>query len=370
MVRNIQALRCLAAMAVVIRHAVMWFHIYPPLGLGWVGRSGVDIFFVISGFIMFHTNRNGGRTAPEFWTDRVIRIAPPYWIAMLPVIALFFAGLPDGDVSQLTPQAIGLDVLFIPHVRGDGDGHPLLNVGWTLTYEMLFYALFGLTFFLRSQVKSLLALTAIFLGGWLVSMFDPRLPFALQWWTQPITLEFAGGGLLALLYRGPTRLPENLARPAAFALMALGVVGLLVGANIGGEPMGEPTALRTLLYGPPALAIVAGALMLERRGLIVQSRGVLLLGDASYSIYLVHTLVLVYAMEMYSAWLPRSLPMTALVSAIAVCLAALAGVLAHLWIEKPLTQWLKAAIGKGKQRAPAMLSPSSDNAPAYTGPAA
>jgi exopolysaccharide production protein ExoZ len=350
-VRNIQVLRCFAALAVVVRHMLMWLHAYLPFGMLWVGRAGVDVFFVISGFIMFYTNPTGQRTSVEFWTGRLIRIAPLYWIAMLPVIVLFFAGLPDGGVSQLTPEAIVQDFLFIPHVRGDGDVHPLLNVGWTLTYEMFFYLLFGLTFVLRSQIRSLVVLSAVFLGAWLLSLLDPKLPYALQWYAQPITLEFAGGGLLALLYNRLARLPKDPVRYAGFALMGLGLLALFIGAMIGGEPMGEPTAFRTLLYGPPAMAIVAGALMLETSGVVFRSNSLLLLGDASYSIYLVHTLVLVYAAQIYAAWFTHSAIVSAVIGSLAVIIAIAAGLLAHVLIEKPLTARLKSALAQGRRPA-------------------
>ena len=75
-VSNIQILRAFAALAVTWRHMLMWFETDPGYGLLHVGRAGVDVFFVISGFIMFHTTQNNARTTAQFWTDRIIRITP------------------------------------------------------------------------------------------------------------------------------------------------------------------------------------------------------------------------------------------------------------------------------------------------------
>jgi peptidoglycan/LPS O-acetylase OafA/YrhL len=75
----------------------MWFGLHAGHGLEWVGRSGVDVFFLISGFIMFHTNATRVRGAVEFWLDRIARIAPLYWVAMIPVILLFDAGRPQAQ---------------------------------------------------------------------------------------------------------------------------------------------------------------------------------------------------------------------------------------------------------------------------------
>ena len=193
-VSNIQVLRAFAALAVAWRDMLMWFGSDPGWGLLHVGRAGVDVFFVISGFIMFHTTQDGGRTTAQFWTDRVVRIAPLYWLMTLLIVGLYLAGLPAGDVRQLDGNDVPLALAFIPNYRGDEDWNPILATGWTLIYEMYFYFLFGLTFFLRSQVKALTLLTVFFVAFFAVSQLV-NLPFTLSRWAQPITLEFAAGGL-------------------------------------------------------------------------------------------------------------------------------------------------------------------------------
>jgi exopolysaccharide production protein ExoZ len=352
MVSNIQVLRCFAALAVVWHHLQTRLHL--DLGapaMGFAGRAGVDVFFVISGFIMFHTTRNGDRTVSQFWTDRVIRIAPMYWLATWAVIVLFWLGLQPIGVRAINGGDIVTDMLFLPNYRADGDPYPILDVGWTLNYEMYFYALFGLTFFLRSQVLALAALTGWFVLTALVHMFGPELPHALDFYFEPITLEFAAGGLLALLYRREDPVARAAARYLGFALLAAGIVMMLSSALIWGEYVNWNATLRTLAFGGPAVVIVAGALLLERSGVVWRSPTLLLLGAASYSIYLTHQLALQYTIAPIAALYPSPDAAGFIVIGIAAfTLATIAGVALHLWIEKPVTAWLHGIVRRRRAR--------------------
>ncbi len=344
MVNNIQILRAFAALIVVWRHLQNWFVVDPGFGLRQVGLAGVDIFFVISGFIMFHTTRNNDRTPVQFWGDRVIRIAPTYWLLTFFIVGLYLAGLPAVDIQRLEFNDGPLSLLFIPNVRGDEYPVPILPVGWTLIFEMYFYGLFGLTFFLRTQAKALALLTAFFVAFFLLSVFV-ALPFTFSYLAQPITLEFAAGGLLALLYRRTGFLSAQTGRIAGYGLVLIGAIALLVGAANFGEGVSEATLLRTLVFGPPAVMIVAGALTLERSGVIWRSRIFLLLGAASYSIYLVHAPVLQYAALLWEALSPAS-PQVLLPAFLAASsvVAILAGVALHFAFEKPVTAFLKSRL--------------------------
>jgi exopolysaccharide production protein ExoZ len=350
MVSNIQVLRAFAALAVTWRHLLMWFETDPGYGLLHVGRAGVDIFFVISGFIMFHTTQSNDRTTVRFWTDRVIRIAPLYWLMTLFIVALYLLGLPSGDAKQIDPNDVALGLAFIPNLRADGDWNPILATGWTLIFEMYFYALFGLTFFLRSQVKALALLTAFFIGYCLLGALVP-LPFTLFRWSQPITLEFAAGGLLALLYRRPLNLPPVSAKAAGYGLIAVGVIAFFIIAYIFTDQTAEPTAIRTLVNGPPAVMVVAGALLLEKSGVVWNSRSLLLLGAASYSIYLAHLPVLQYASILWRDLSPAAPQMLPLFYAATYVLATLVGLALYFAFEKPVTAWLKARVRRRMPRA-------------------
>ena len=363
MVQNIQVLRCFAALAVVVRHLLMWFGTDPGFGLLYVGRAGVDVFFVISGFIMFHTTQNQDRTTAQFWTDRVIRVAPLYWFMTLLIVALFVMGLPAGDMTRLDGNDVPLALAFIPNLRGDGDWNPILAPGWTLIFEMYFYALFGLTFFLRSQVKQLIVLTVFFIAVWLFST-KIWVNFTIYRWFQPITLEFAAGGLLAILLRRPLLLPAAKARICGYALLVIGVIGCFAAAWAKGADTAEPTAIRALLYGPPSVMIVAGALMLEKSGVVWRSRTLLLLGAASYSIYLGHMLVIQYASIVWrdlGPTIPWLMPVFYAASYVA---SVLFGVVLYFAFEKPVHALLKGVQRRRMASRPRRAAPSTDSAPA------
>ncbi len=343
MVANIQVLRAIAALAVVWHHlqTQMNLHMGTP-HLGYVGRAGVDVFFVISGFIMFHTTQAGDRTTLDFWKDRLIRIAPMYWLATLVVAALFWLGIHPGDVRALSVTDVIEDMLFVPHYRADLDTYPVLDVGWTLDYEMFFYFLFGLTFFLKSQARALAVLVLVFAAGALLDHFHAPLPHAATTYLQPLTLEFAAGGALALLYRREFLISAQMQRLAGIAMLIVGLAVLFRNGFQDGEYVTWNFELRAWTFGIPATMIVAGALMLEQGGAVARSSFLMLLGAASYSIYLVHHVVIQY-LARAGAGLPPDASGLALlaVGAGMFVIAAAVGVAAHLWIEKPMTRLLK-----------------------------
>jgi len=348
MVVNIQVLRCFAALAVVLHHLQNMQGLYfgmPHLTLA--GIAGVDVFFGISGFIVGYTNRAQARTTGEFWTDRVVRIAPLYWAATALAVVMFFGGLRPAGIEAIDSGDIVAALFFIPDVRADGFPYPVLDVGWTLIYEMFFYILFGLTFFLRSQVKSLLVLTGLFMTGWVISSSTSSLPHAAQYLMQPITLEFAAGGLLALVFASDFRLAKSTGRWLGGALIAGGVIAILVASQATSYDLNTDMTPRVLLLGVPAVAIVAGALLLEQSGLAWKSPMLLLLGAASYAIYLFHLFPLQIVLKAASAVLGDAGPVLAMTASLAALITVIvSGVMIHLWFEKPLTRLIKTLLGR------------------------
>lgn len=345
MVNNIQVLRCLAALIVVWHHLQTQLHLQMGMPLlGFHGRAGVDIFFVISGFIMFHTTRHGGRSVYRFWTDRALRIAPLYWLATMAVAVLVVMGLHPAGVMKISAEDIVADLLFLPDIRADGDFYPIIDVGWTLIFEMYFYGLFGLTFFLRSQVAALAALSAYFVMTWMILRLAPDLPYPMQFYFRPITLEFVAGGVLALLYHQPLS-PGRWAGAVGWGLVGAGVVALAVAGQLLGHRMNEDFALRMIAFGGPAVALVGGALLLERAGVVARSRFVLLLGAASYAIYLCHQLVVEVVVWVVNKAAPAgSVVELTIAAACAFTLAVVVGVILHKRVELPLTARLKQAV--------------------------
>lgn len=311
--QSIQILRAFAALAVVLFHA----HWLP------MGFAGVDVFFVISGFIM---GAVGIRERPASFTfRRLARILPLYWLVTLAFCAL---SLIHGvmDHFHFTPRQLVQSLLFIPYRADDGTISPLVVQGWTLNYEMLFYLIFAAC--LLTPRPRLLAIGMIGLlvaGG---ALRQPTGPI-LETWTAPILIEFAAGLALSASQRH---------LPALLAWLALGA-GLAAFALL---PLFGPQDLtgwnRLAALGIPALLIVAGALGVEQAGGAgpwpPRFTGLLiLLGDASYSLYLIHGLTLPACEKLL-----RHHPVLGVL--LGVALSLVAAILCHLKLEKPLARWL------------------------------
>jgi peptidoglycan/LPS O-acetylase OafA/YrhL len=338
---TIQALRAVAALLVVVYHAFdMWaLRIKPHAPDYWTnGAAGVDIFFVISGFVMVVSS---GRLASQpnasrtFMRHRIVRIVPLYWLLTTLKLVLVFSFSTLAFRSSLDPDYIVRSYLFLPVVDSAGHFRPLLPVGWTLTYEFLFYLLFAVALALRVEVLRVLvpAFAIITLLALLRTASWPA-------WTilfSTIVVEFLFGvGLAKLTVRG-----WSLSPPIASGAMMTGFVLILI------IPEG-PENLRVLTWGLPALAVVAGAVSLETRLARILPPWLLTLGDASYSIYLVHGFVLPAVGTLMIALLWTTMP--ALVFTVAACLivGSAAGWLVYALVERPLLIWMKRqAAGEG-----------------------
>ncbi|MDN3592539.1 acyltransferase family protein [Methylobacterium adhaesivum] len=292
----IQGLRAFAALLVVVHHGQAevaalaeraGLAFAPVAWLPW--SSGVDVFFVISGFIIVYASapfygRAGGRA--RFLAHRIARLVPLYWLvsALYLAVALAVPALLNGGPA--TPGTVAAAFLFWPVERPDGLVLPLYGLGWTLNCEMFFYAVFavGLGW---GRGRAVAWACAVLLGLVALAGTVPGLPTPLAFWGSPIVLEFAFGAALGLARAHGLRLSP----PARLALAAAGLAGLAAA--------GEPDALwRPLALGGPALLLVAAAALgreTEPAGGRWSDRAaaaVVALGDASYALYLVHPFVL------------------------------------------------------------------------------
>lgn len=316
---TIQYLRAFAAIAVVVAHVGKQLHV--PFD---VGGGGVDLFFVVSGFIMIAILRDD-TTPAGFMANRIKRIVPLYWMATTVMVL--------GTIAGLFPR-LSIDLwhviasyLFIPAQLGaKGPVWPILAPGWTLNFEMLFYALVALLLPLRrpvliAGVLTLVFGTAIALGLW----FRPAHP-VLATYTDPVTLEFVYGAWIAVWWRSGKGWPRSIGVPAI--LLAILLVTVVMTLHL---PL-----WRSIALGIPAALLVIGVLSLERQGATERERITAFLGDASYSIYLWHGLgISVTAMIGRVLGLPL-----ALTFAVAIGAGIAGGVLSYLIVERPLMRLL------------------------------
>jgi len=323
--RSVQALRGVAALMVVLHHALSRQDV--PFG---IGAAGVDIFFVISGFIMWTISDR--ESAPgRFLLRRAIRIAPLYWL-----VTLFMAAcavlLPGKVFPSLTVDLASVvrSLLFIPYRDPHGGIFPVLVPGWTLNYEMAFYVLFAGCLLLRRSWR--LPVMALAMIGLVASraVVVRRNP-VLVTYTDPLILEFLAGASLAEVWRRGVIAPT----PVSATMLALGAGALVVEYLLRAEV--SPLA-RPLLWGLPALATVAGAVMLEARGRLAEIPVLKILGDASYSIYLLHGLVVSLLFKLVGGLSPIAFCLAVVVASCA------AGYASYRCFEKPFSAWLRRTI--------------------------
>lgn len=288
---GIQILRAVAAIAVVVHHTLgnlaRVAGIESPLNrLGnfeVLGAAGVDLFFVISGFIMLYVSRDEfGRdgAAARFLWRRAIRVYPLYWFYTLAIIALAATSWILRNLQMDLPYALG-SLLLIPATRPGPDPtiHPILDQGWTLSYELGFYLLFAVCLRFGSARAALWLLPPVFaLLVVLGHTLDPTLA-AVQFLAMPLSFEFYFGLVIAWLMLN-NRLPARGHRLMGLLALLLLAVGTSFAVN---------ALLRPLAWGLPAALLVVAALG-AAPACSLAARTMVALGNASYSIYLTHAL--------------------------------------------------------------------------------
>ena len=329
----IQGLRAFAALLIVIHHGQAevaaladraGLAFAPVAGLPW--PAGVDVFFVVSGFIIVHASaplygRPGGRA--RFLAHRVARLVPLYWLvtALYLALALAVPALLNG-AGPLTPGTVAAAFLFWPVARPDGAVQPLYGLGW-------------------GRGRAVAWLAAALAGLVALGLTVPDLPTPLAFWGSPIVLEFALWAALGLARARGLRLSPG----PRLALAAAGVVSLAAA--------GDPDPLwRPLVYGGPALLLVAAAALgreAERRGNRITG-AVVALGDASYALYLVHPFVLRATREIVLrlGLVPVLGPWGAL--GLMLGLSVLAALAVTRFVEAPLTRAVRRRLDPGGAR--------------------
>lgn len=329
--RSIQALRAIAAILVTIFHAGL--RVDPTETIFRVGNAGVDIFFVISGFVMWTVTSARPATPGRFLQHRIIRLVPMYWLAtgaMVVGAALVPKAFPRAVYSV---AHVLLSLAFVPHVAADGGLEPVLGQGWTLNFEMFFYLLFAAALMLPAR-RRLLALALVLLVLPVLRVVGGERLGEHPWAAllSPLLVEFLAGISLAWLVRRGVRAKAVW----CWAAMALGAALLALLPT----PPASDDLLRLWHFGGPALLIVGGAVGAELAGALAGAlavgRGAMLLGAASYSIYLSHTFVI---SALGKIW-PASLPGAAFM-AVATGLAMLVGVLVYAGVEQPLLRVMR-----------------------------
>ena len=349
----IQALRALAALVVVWAHTnaeTGWFAYYvnkpSELPSFVTGAAGVDLFFVISGFVMVYSSESlfgsldGSRT---FLIRRLLRIVPLYWLTTAATLLAWRHFGISWEMQGMGWENLISSLAFVawPHVGvtepGWGNTGPIVAVGWTLFYEMFFYLCFGIAVIARPRVA--IIGTAIFLIWFSEYGHSLPLPYPLIYVANRCLWEFALGLGIAFVWREGLRLPWYVA-----ALLMCAGLGIIIAKSF---EAAEPD--RFIYWALPCALIVLGASMMPNPSLSSRFWPVAtLLGDASYAIYLTHGIVM---MSIRMQWLNFSvwLYQWPWVHAAFIAAASTAvGCLIHVAIERPITLLLKRRLARAR----------------------
>lgn len=353
---SIQYLRFIAATMVVLVHIshTLSEHLKSATAAMFdPGATGVDIFFVISGFIMYAITRRGTRGPGEFFLLRFTRIAPPYWIITTVMLAAVLARPDLFYASSFDAAHTIASYLFIPWKHPDADIQPLLHVGWTLNLEFLFYSIVALTLFpvIPAAMRLWLAIgvmIALTIAGY---VFTPTNPILVVW-TSSVMMEFAFGMIVAWAYFRGLRLPVWLSLGMILAGFAL----LLQVTEVGGVY----DRSRWLNAGLPSTLIVWGALELEKAGRVPGVGWLKFLGDISFALYLCHYFAIGFIRALWPRDMIGGISNDILFYVAALALSFAGSALFYLLVEKPLinvAQSLVKSLSRGG-------SGTSDSAPA------
>lgn len=382
---SIQLLRALAALFVVYTHSIGQMGMF---AIGWqqrvplrtsLGTFGVDIFFVISGFIIYLSaaRLTGRKASVSFLWHRFRRINPVYYVA---VMLTLITWIPSFLRHQRAAPALTQVLSWIVLLPFPGDPPGALSQGWSLLYEWMFYWVFFLLILVGIRKKAAIlcaVLGVLALIGW---FFRNSLTGVWVFYTDPLLVEFLMGVVIGFFFGR-----WNPGKLAALCLLLPGIVfGLVLLATGYGDfqaVLARPASLRYLhaiYWGSAAALIVAGCVFLEKccspaffrqqnfvpdlrpelrqgfvsrlflartlrfLGYVRKSRFahfLLTLGDASYSIYLFHLIVfgLIGALYLRVGFFLHPDLAIPIHAAIAVA----GSLLFYRWVERPLLRWLK-----------------------------
>ena len=329
---NVQVLRGLAALDVVVAHLPLFRH----------PTWGVDMFFIISGFIMCFVT---ARSSEHFFLKRLLRVVPLYWFGTFFVygIALTFPSLLKNTSSD--PWELLMSLAFIPFRKGD-TVQPVLFLGWTLNFEMFFYLVFALSMAINHRLRGWICSLAM-VGAVIAGMLIETDSVIVRFYTNPIVLEFALGigcyGIFRLITDREIRTGESFPLGVVLATAAL----LLCLWLVLWQALGIDT--RPVVYGLPCTAVFLLILQLFRN--LPMPRLLVSLGDASYSLYLFHPYLIILFRKMFPS---MSIPSLSgyVVSLIAVAICCLMALLCYRIFEAPLTAWLRRRIIGGSAAKP------------------
>ncbi len=300
------------------------------------GGFGVDIFFVLSGFVMCLVVNNG-ETSKQFFINRVSRIAPLYWL--LTVGAFILAAIAPALFNSTTANLTFLikSLFFIPYIKENGTVSPMIPVGWTLNYEIFFYALIFIVLMVwRRSWELVVSASLIFI--YLIASYKKSESAYGIFFSYPIYLEFILGIILFNFYARKYEIFMKMSPYTATLLMCISYLAMVM------VDLLEIESYRYLFLGIPASIFVFGALGLEKAIPKINPRLIAILvamGNASYATYLSH----LYVVEGIRKVIAPRLPWFDIYTPFGVCITLIAvlivGQIIYVLIDKAISIYFR-----------------------------
>jgi exopolysaccharide production protein ExoZ len=345
--KSLQSCRAIASLLVLLYHLGATFSLekyfgtlifYKPFSYG---DCGVEFFFVLSGFIIHHAHHRdffNSRALIPYVKKRIIRIYPVYWIlfSFIYLCALLLPKL--GNVENLNLQELLQCFLLIPcHIPGiNGTGAPVLVVAWSLHYEILFYSIVG--FFIAGRIGAVFIITILIIC--MVCRYDGiKLDYPFSYFTRDYMLLFLMGIMMSYL--------NQLHVLKTYTAVAIASIGFLFFISTALDTvfwLGLYNNLQTLMFGFSCSLIIYGLSNSERSGCVIGGNVLLqVLGNASYSLYLIHFPLLSVLCKLCVIWgmNDKGIFVTCIAYIIVLFLTIFISVKFHTLVEMPLTKWLR-----------------------------
>lgn len=334
--QNIQALRGVAVLSVLLYHLVFIEGRYGGGGTllpGWLsfGMFGVDLFFVISGFVMVTVTRGkfqSANHAGRFLYHRISRIYPLYWVYTTMALVVFLIQPSWVNSSQGNQVNILASYLLLPDTL-----LPLVQVGWTLIHEMYFYLVF---FLIMLLLPERFLSVSVLIWGAVIAVFG--FPAGNPYYNivfNPLTVEFLAGCLIAIQYYNGREIKIN--GKLLVGMAAVGMIAAIIGyVHYHGQTGAAPDGWwRVLYYGIPAILIVFCITHAERNN-ITLPRSLVQSGNASYSIYLSHLFTINVVGRAWGQVAIGSVFDNIPALILAFLVAIVAGFISYRYVETPL----------------------------------
>lgn len=340
-IESLQLCRAISAIIVLFYHEYLFLNTYMPGKFpDWFqiafksGNYGVDFFFVLSGFIILNAHyqdQDNTASFKRYALRRLIRIFPAYLpLSIFSIISyyvdVYILEVHRGEISIIS------SLFLVPSFH-----RPALGVAWTLIHEMIFYTIFSMFFFWRKAFPAFIALWALVLMANVVFSWELTANPLLFPIVSTINLEFIGGMICAAVWRR-----MHISGTMGVVLILAGIAALAAILESNSIPGFRQRCILTI----PFALITLGMCALEKGTTVTMPRAVLLLGDASYSLYLIHVPLLsalFWAVPAVNRHVAAAGPGVewAVTAALGAGISIIAGILYHKFYERPALNFLR-----------------------------